>query len=293
MNTLDDLIPSWTRSLKAANKSARTVKDYTHSADLFAAYVGDVDVRKIDRATVEDFIDGYLERTSASTAATHYRRLQQLFRWLVDEEEVDESPMRRMSPPKIPEKSVPVIAKEDMRALLVACKGPRFEDRRDEAIVRVLIDTGVRVSSLINQKPDDVDFEYQTIDVTMKGGKLRAVPFGSKTMAAIDRYLRKRRHQRHADEPWLWIGKFGRLTDWGVRQMLDRRCERAKIGHIHPHQFRHTAAHEWMLAEGSEGDLERLMGWSPSSGMTKRYGASAADQRAREAHRRLGLADRL
>jgi integrase len=57
-------------------------------------------------------------------------------------------------------------------------------------------------------------------------------------------------------------------------------------------QFRHTAAHEWLSSEGSETDLMRLMGWK-SPQMLRRYGASMADQRARDAHRKHGLGDRL
>jgi integrase len=74
--------------------------------------------------------------------------------------------------------------------------------------------------------------------------------------------------------------------------MLDRRAEKAGVGHVHPHQFRHTAAHRWLAEGGGEGDLMMLMGWK-SRQMVSRYDASAAAERARDAHRRMALGDRL
>jgi hypothetical protein len=54
-----------------------------------------------------------------------------------------------MSPPAVPEQPVHVLTVADCSALLAACKGASFENRRDEAIIRLFLDTGMRASELI------------------------------------------------------------------------------------------------------------------------------------------------
>jgi integrase len=82
--------------------------------------------------------------------------------------------------------------------------------------------------------------ELDVLLVLGKGRRERTLPFGRKAGEALDRYMRAR--HRDAELPWLWLGKKGRLTEWGLVMMLRRRGAQAGLPGLHPHQFRHLRA---------------------------------------------------
>ena len=210
---LSDLLPSWPRHLRAENKSPRTIQSYSEAAGQFCAFLADggmpTVVTKLTREHVEAFLEHLLEAgRSASTVANRYRSLQQLFRWLEDDREIPRSPMDKMRPPKVPDKPVPILSEDQVRAILATCAAQTFEARRDAAIITLLYDTGGRLAETTNlawveRHPGacDVDLDQAAILVHGKGGRPRLVPIGNKTVKAIDLYLRERRRHPRRTSP--------------------------------------------------------------------------------------------
>jgi site-specific recombinase XerD len=292
------LIASWRRSLAARRVSPATIDTYGTAAEQLGAFLHDHGmpeaVGTIKREHVEAFILDVLQRRAPATAHNRFRGCQAFFRWCLDEGEVRTSPMERMKPPRLPEAPVPVLRDPELRKLLAACARDRsFTGKRDEAILRCLLDSGIRRAELLGLALADVDLDGGLLRVTGKGSRTRMVPIGTTTVQALDRYLRLRAKRPDADSPTVWLGRKGSLGETGLAGLVRLRGQQAGLGdHVHPHQLRHTFAHNMLSAGMNESDLMALAGWK-SREMLTRYAAGTRQERAIAAARTMSPGDRL
>jgi site-specific recombinase XerD len=300
---LGDELASFVRAMRANNVSPNTILAYGGAVRQFGRWLMDrghpTDIAAIEREHVEAWMAELLQRNKPATAHNRFRGLQRFLNWYETVDEAFVSPMRKLRPPRLPRLMPRVLTFDELRAILGTCTGPAFEDRRDAALIRILFDTGARrheVGALRYSPTDpddrDVDLRRGVVHVLGKGGKDNYIALADRTLVAAEDYLRARKRHAHAAEPWLWLGKRGRLTDSGIAQAIRDRGTRVGIVALHAHDFRHAATHHELAGGMNEADVMSKRGWD-SPAMLRRYASTTANERAIEASRKLGLGDKL
>src|SRR4051812_29973246 len=149
-DSLESLRGSFNRSLRVEGKADRTLVLYGQSITYFSQWLTQrdkpADLSSLDRDTVLQWLD-YLRGRGLKTGTiqTRWRGLRRFVNWLLAEDIIDKDPLAGIEIDKPEPPPVPVLTDEDLTALIGACRGKRFADRRDEALMRLLIDCGLRV----------------------------------------------------------------------------------------------------------------------------------------------------
>ncbi|KAA8946754.1 tyrosine-type recombinase/integrase, partial [Mycobacterium sp.] len=147
---LHTLLDSWEISLRAERKSDQTVKSYGDGVRRYltwchtSGHPAALDRRQLT-AWIADLLDAGAQ---PATAAARQLAVRRFSAWLTDEGEQDTDPLLGVKAPKLDTKVVEPLTDEQITALIRACRGKEFRDIRDEAIVRLMVETGVRAGEL-------------------------------------------------------------------------------------------------------------------------------------------------
>jgi site-specific recombinase XerD len=228
----------------------------------------------------------YLATLKCTTVtANGYRRiLSSFFAWLTAEEYISKNPMLKIPRIKEPKTVKKPFSAEEIEELRDASR-----DKRELAIVDILLSTGMRVGELYKLNRKDVNFASGEVIVTGKGNKQRICYLNAPAMKHLRDYLA----ERTDDYEPLIITKQNmkkcpeenRLNITGIETMIRELGRAVGLNNVHPHRFRRTAA-TMALKRGMPIEQVRIMLGHESIDTTLRY-AIVSDSTVKHSHTNL------
>lgn len=175
-------------------------------------------------------------------------------------------------------RTVEYLEYEELEAVLTTVDRQVFDGRRDYALLATMFNTGARVQEVLDLKPCDLQLEKPYyVRLFGKGRKERVCALWPQTAAVLKAFLSEQRIDTTSRAPLFRNHCGGHLTRFGVRYILAKYCNRAKITkpslgtkRLHPHSMRHSTA-VYMLQSGADPiTISQLLGHA-SVNTTNRY----------------------
>ncbi|HTS60141.1 MAG TPA: site-specific tyrosine recombinase/integron integrase [Terriglobales bacterium] len=266
------------RALVERNASPHTLKAYRQDLTGFSHYVGSRNWRAIDHVTIRGFLSHLYERgLSKTSVARSLAVVRSFYRWLAQEEMVEQNPAVLVSTPKLPKKLPRVPTIEEMNNLLDG-RMPEIAalPERDQIIFELLYGCGIRNSELVGINLDDIQLSAEVILIRGKGKKERYVPFGDSVRTALTQYLPVRQQllagcRKTTNALLINCRDGGRLTTRSVGRIVKRLAVAKGLPpDVHPHTLRHAFGTH-LLEEGADlRAIQEMLGHKRLS-TTQRY----------------------
>ncbi len=256
--------------------SPHTVEGYRRDLEEFITFLGkEAELCTVDATAVRGFVASLFSRNSSTSVSRKLSALRTFFRFSRKRKLIDFDPTQTIKSPKLAQ-YIPTFLTVDETFALLEC--PSETDRfmlRDRAILELLYSSGVRVSELVSQNLEDLDFEAEMVTVRGKGDKERIVPVGRPALEAVNAWLPQRqqlmldRVKRGGtpEEKALFLNSRGsRLTSRSVERSVKSYGERAGIPQVvTPHALRHSFATHLLEMGADLRAVQELLGHSSLS----------------------------
>lgn len=249
--------------LKEQGRTPRTLTAYQQDWQLFASWFHQTNGEAfvLDRLSAMDMQDyltwGKTQNLKPSTLNRRIGLLKQYVKWAEEQGLVPAEQQKRIKKVRLVKRqplAPQSLTSKEVRKLLkeVELRG----SLRDQAIIKTLLFTGLRVGELAALTREDVILSerHGTLLIRAehaKGGKERQVPLPKEARAALKAYM-----EIVSDGQRLFMGRQGALSEAGVAAMLRKYAAWADLEEISPHVLRHTFAYNYL--EKNHNDLVGL-----------------------------------
>lgn len=236
----------------------KTIKGYRERLKLFMTQCS----KPVQQITTDDLREylAYLvdeRHLMDNSVQAHINTLRSFFSWLVDEDNIRKSPMRKIKSLKIDKlRSRHPLTAEQLELVRDGCRG-----YKEKALVEFLVSSGCRVSEVAGLRVDDIDWRDRKCKVIGKGNKERTVYFSVRAKLMLQLYIAERRggealfaSSRAPCEP---------LTDRGIEKMISKLGKRIGMERpLYPHLMRHTFASHALNCGMELTIIQHLLGHS-------------------------------
>jgi len=236
----------------------KTIKGYRERLKMFMTQCS----KPVQAITTDDLREylAYLvdeRHLMDNSVQAHINTLRSFFSWLVDEDNIRKSPMRKIKSLKIDKlRSRHPLTAEQLELVRDGCRG-----YREKALVEFLVSSGCRVSEVAGLRVDDIDWRDRKCKVIGKGNKERTVYFSVRAKLMLQLYIAERRggealfaSSRAPYEP---------LTDRGIEKMISKLGKRIGMERpLYPHLMRHTFASHALNCGMELTIIQHLLGHS-------------------------------
>ena len=280
------------------NSSPETVASYRDTMRLLLAYAHQqtgkapfqLEFDDLDASLIGAFLT-HLETDRGNSARTRNNRLAAIhsfFRYAaLEHPEHAQTIARVMAIPskRFQHNDICYLDLDEIKALLAAPDQDRWLGRRDHALLLTLIQTGLRVSELINLQERHLQLGTTAyVQVTGKGRKRRAVTLTRETAGVMREWLNER--QGHPEDPLFPTRQGAPLSRDAVELLLAKHaavaaanCASLAAKRVTPHVLRHTNA---MLLKANGVDLATIALWLGHESITTTQIYQHADPRLKE-----------
>lgn len=261
-----DAATAFLRHCRSIRKlSPHTIRAYELDLTRFSHFLGRrAAVAACDKSVIHDYVRHLFDVRSLKEASVkrHLATLRSLFRWLEEDGHVAEDPFRGAKIRiRMPKRLPRVIARSDLRRLLVHEKPHTFSDLTGYVATELLFATGMRVSELAGLVDAAVDVEDGTITIIGKGNRQRRVFVPDELKSLLRDYRTARDHAATSAETFLVNSRGEPASPQMIRRLVRLHGERSSVrDRVTPHMFRHSVA-TYLLEEGVDiRYVQRLLG---------------------------------
>ena len=255
------------------NVSNHTMDAYKRDINQYLMYLGDLDIKNLSdvKSThIRDYIrvlsDGGMAPASISRIISSIRTY---YRFLSNENILDENPVLLINSPKLPKKLPDVLSEKEISLIINAIRESSQFYQRDKAIIELLYSCGIRVTELCNLEMSNLFIDQDLIRVMGKGNKERLLPLGVRSKKYLDDYIKHSRnsHIKKSGSSFVFVSRNGnQLTRAMINIILNKWTQVSGLKKsVSPHKLRHSFATHLLEGGADLRFVQALLGHSDIS----------------------------